>query len=67
MFVFWTIPKHYKKENSKNIRASIDLNPYSCLMNEFTIKNKNAKISFYNPKNDKENYLSVFKLNGINI
>lgn len=67
MFVFWTIPKHYKKENSKNIRASIDLNPYSCLMNEFTIKNKNAKISFYNPKNDKENYLSVFKINGINI
>ena len=67
MFVFWTIPKHYKKENSKNIRASIDLNPYSCLMNEYTVKNKNAKISFYNPKNDKENYLSVFKLNGINI
>lgn len=67
MFVFWTIPKHYKKENSKNIRASIDLNPYSCLMNEYVIKNKNAKISFYNPKNDKENYLSVFKLNGINI
>lgn len=67
MFVFWTQPKHYKKENSKNIRASIDLNPYSCLINEFTIKNKNAKISFYNPKNDKENYLSVFKLNGINI
>ena len=67
MFVFWTIPKHYKKDNSKNIRASIDLNPYSCLMNEYVIKNKNAKISFYNPKNDKENYLSVFKLNGINI
>ena len=67
MFVFWTIPKHYKKDNSKNIRASIDLNPYSCLINEFTVKNKNAKISFYNPKNDKENYLSVFKLNGINI
>ena len=67
MFVFWTIPKHYKKENSKNIRASIDLNPYSCLINEYVIKNKNAKISFYNPKNDKENYLSVFKLNGINI
>lgn len=67
MFVFWTQPKHYKKDNSKNIRASIDLNPYSCLMNEYTVKNKNAKISFYNPKNDKENYLSVFKLNGINI
>ena len=67
MFAFWTQPKHYKKENSKNIRASIDLNPYSCLINEFTVKNKNAKISFYDPKNDKENYLSVFKLNGINI
>lgn len=67
MFVFWTTPKHYSKNKDKNMRESIDLNPYSCLVNEYTIKNKNAKISFYNPKNDRENYLSVFKLNGINI
>ncbi|MEX1817167.1 hypothetical protein, partial [Metamycoplasma hominis] len=68
MFVFWTIPKRFVKNVQNNsFRSSLDLNPYSCLVNEYVVKNKNSKISFYNPRNDKENYLAVFKLNGLNI
>lgn len=68
MFVFWTIPKRFVKNVQNNSgRSSLDLNPYSCLVNEYVVKNKNSRISFYNPRNDKENYLAVFKLNGLNI
>ncbi|WP_228846875.1 hypothetical protein [Metamycoplasma hominis] len=44
---FWTIPKRFTKSVQNNsFRSSLDLNPYSCLVNEYVVKNKNSKISF---------------------
>lgn len=63
LVVFWISPKNFVRGKEKD---TSDLIPYSCMVNEYTIKNKKSKLRIYS-KHTEDNYFMVLKIQGFNL